>query len=569
MDLRIPRDRPTDRERTVIEAVVAPAETVEAGGRVVRGGHVARSKRHLLLPALAAVQSEIGRVSPGAMAELAARLMIPPAEIYGVATFYGLLSTGAGAGVVVHVCVDPICATGPGIVADLDARGIAWEESSCLGHCDRAPAVFVQRAGKPDLEVTDARPGLDVDPDSAVGVPPTHAHGDQLLRRVTSARSGRPGAVDLDRFRSEGGLAGLRRALRLGPEGTLEAIGDLRGRGGAAFPTAAKWRAVRGGEAPRHVVCNADESEPGSFKDRVLLEGDPLAVLEGLVVAGVTVGADRGFVYLRGEYPLAADRVAAAIAVSRDAGILGPDVLGSGLGFDVELRLGQGAYVCGEETALIASIEGRRGEPRNRPPFPTTRGLFGRPTVVNNVETLAAVAATLANGAPSGTKLLSVSGAVDRPGVYEVPLGTTLGMLLSMAGRPATLGPVLLGGAAGAFVDDLDLPLSFEAARERGLSLGSGAVMVFAAQDDMADVARRIAAFFRRETCGQCVPCRVGVVRQEEALERWLADGSNEAREALAELAEVMTDASICGLGQTASSAIGSAIRLGILGRRG
>ncbi len=562
MDARLPADAPTAREREVVAAAVPAAERTEADGRVVRGGHAARALRHHLLPALAAVQAELGWVSPGAQAEIARRLAVPAAEVFGVAGFYGLLATEPRPDVVVHLCVDPVCG-GPGtIAASLDARDIAWEETSCLGHCDRAPAAFVQRAGAADVEVPAA--GAALDPAAASGDhPPTRAVGDRLLARV-----GAPDPLDLHAYRESDGLVALGLALELGPDRTIARLDDagLLGRGGAAFPAAAKWRAVRAGAAPRHVVCNADESEPGTFKDRVLLEGDPFAVLEGMAVAGVTVGAEHGVLYLRGEYPRAADRVRRGIGILREEGILGADVLGSGLAFDVELRIGQGAYVCGEETALIASVEGFRGEPRNRPPYPTSRGLFGRPTAVNNVETLASVVAILA-GDPRDTKLFPVSGAVAHPGLYEVPLGTTLRELVALSGTDVDgTGPILLGGAAGAFVDDPDLPLSFEAARDRGLSLGSGAVMVFGREADMGDVVSRIAAFFRRETCGQCVPCRVGVVRQEEALTR-LLDGDGEAGERLRELDRVMTDASICGLGQTAASAIRSALDLGLVGR--
>jgi NADH-quinone oxidoreductase subunit F len=328
------------------------------------------------------------------------------------------------------------------------------------------------------------------------------------------------------------------------------------------------------------VVANADESEPGTFKDRVLMEGDPFALVEGMTVAGYAVGATRGFVYVRGEYPEATRRVRQAIAAARGAGLLGDDVLGAGFAFDVEVRRGGGAYICGEETALFNSIEGFRGEPRQKPPFPTEAGLFGAPTAVNNVETLAAVLDVLrrgptayrADGTPDspGTKLFCLSGAVARPGVYEVPFGTPLRDLLALGGATDDPGAVLLGGAAGSFVapGDLDVPLSFEAVRSLGLTLGSGAVIVFDASTDMADVVGRIAAFFRHESCGQCVPCRVGTVRQEEALVR-LAGGSDPVVETalLADVDRVMKDASICGLGHTAGSAVASALRLGLIGR--
>jgi len=353
----------------------------------------------------------------------------------------------------------------------------------------------------------------------------------------------------------------------------------LVGRGGAAFPTGQKWLGVRSTPLPRYLVCNADESEPGTFKDRVIMEGDPFSLIEAMTVAGFATGCERGYLYIRGEYPLAAARLDNAIRRCRERGFLGVDVLGQGVRFDVELRRGAGAYICGEETALLNSIEGRRGEPRNKPPFPTQVGLFGQPTVINNVETLVNVLPIVIEGGrafastgterSTGTKLFCVSGHAARPGVYEAPFGITLGELLALAGGPGGSGrlqAILLGGAAGAFVtpDQLDIPLTFEGTRAAGASLGSAVVMPFDDTVDLRQVLRRIAQFFRDESCGQCVPCRVGTVRQEELLARLAADrplGSADQEVAmLRELAQVMRDASICGLGQTASGAIESAL---------
>ena len=363
---------------------------------------------------------------------------------------------------------------------------------------------------------------------------------------------------------------------------------NLVGRGGAAFPTGRKWEAVAKAPArPHYVVCNADESEPGTFKDRLLMEGDPFAIIEGMTIAAHATDSRRGYVYIRGEYPLAARRMASAIEAARRAGLLGHNILGSGLDFDIELRRGAGAYICGEETALFNSIEGKRGEPRNKPPFPVHVGLFGKPTVVNNVETLAniplivtdggAVYAGVGTTGSSGPKLFCVCGHVHRPGLYEVPFGRTLGNLIEMAGGVPGGKPIraiLLGGAAGMFVgpEKLDVPLTFEATRAIGATLGSGVVMVFDDTVDMAGILARIAAFFRDESCGQCVPCRVGTVRQEELLARLRSGktlGSRTGELALLkEIGQAMRDASICGLGQTASNAIESALAnlTGILG---
>jgi NADH-quinone oxidoreductase subunit F len=354
----------------------------------------------------------------------------------------------------------------------------------------------------------------------------------------------------------------------------------LMGRGGAAFPTGVKWAAVAAEPAePHYVVCNADESEPGTFKDRVLMAGDPFAIIEAMTICGIATRSTRGFLYVRGEYPDAEVRIAQAAAAARAAGLLGDDVCGSGYAFDLEIRRGAGAYICGEETALFNSLEGRRGEPRSKPPFPSQAGVFGKPTVVNNVETLANVLPILTEGAAAwaatgtasstGTRLFCVSGHVARPGLYELPFGVTLGEVLTRAGGVAggrDLQAILLGGAAGVFVgpESLSQRLTFEDTRAAGLTLGSGVVMVFDDTADLADLLGRIATFFEDESCGQCVPCRVGTVRQRELIAQLRADVGVTARAerlaTLAELGQAMRDASICGLGQTASSAVESAV---------
>ena len=314
------------------------------------------------------------------------------------------------------------------------------------------------------------------------------------------------------------------------------------------------------------------------------MEEDPFAIIEAMTIEGFATGAERGLLYLRAEYPLSAARMAGAIATARAAGHLGPDILGAGFSFDIEIRRGAGAYVCGEETALFESIEGKRGEPRNKPPFPVEVGLFGKPTAVNNIETLVNVPGIVADGGEAfaaigtegstGSKLFCLSGAVERPGVYELDFGATLGELLALAGGVrggARLKAVLLGGAAGVFVgpDALDLPLTFEATRAAGATLGSGVVMVFDEGVDLVGTLLRIAAFFRDESCGQCVPCRIGTVRQEELLARVAAGrplGSLADELALlADLGRGLRDASICGLGQTASAAVESAVRAGLV----
>ncbi|MEI5519223.1 NAD(P)H-dependent oxidoreductase subunit E [Streptomyces brasiliscabiei] len=607
MDLHFGDSKPTDEEKAAVDALLGPPESSWEGAardemraadlRWARGGREARERRDLLLPGLHAINDRIGWISEGALDYLCRRLTVPPAEAYGVATFYSMFSVKPRPATVLHVCTDLACAAAG--AADLCARvearlglgsGVGVERSPCLGLCERAPAALAIKAGDPvrtavaapataeaAVLAASAPDSADEEPPAAMAVPQA---GDPSLTLL-----GRVGVVDpasLDDYRAHGGYTALRRAFALGPAGVIREVTDsgLVGRGGAAFPTGRKWQATASQpDHPHYVVCNADESEPGTFKDRVLMEGDPFSLVEAMTIAGYATGAHRGYLYLRGEYPRALRRLENAIAQARARGLLGDDVLGQGYAFDIEIRRGAGAYICGEETALFNSIEGYRGEPRSKPPFPVEKGLFGKPTVENNVETLVNVLPVLTMGAPAyaaigtgrstGPKLFCVSGSVDRPGIYELPFGATLGELLTLAGVRDRLRAVLLGGAAGGFVrpDELDIPLTFEGTREAGTTLGSGVVMAF---DDTVPLPRlllRIAEFFRDESCGQCVPCRVGTVRQEEALHRIAERTGAAAADDIALLREVgraMRDASICGLGQTAWNAVESAIdRLG------
>jgi NADH-quinone oxidoreductase subunit F len=445
-----------------------------------------------------------------------------------------------------------------------------------IGHADVATVIGALTPAA-DAPTGSTRPGHLTSRNAVDAVPQAGGPGLRLLARV-----GTTDATDLAAYRATAGYAGLERALAIGATATVEEViaSKLVGRGGAAFPTGRKWAAVAGQSArPRYLVCNADESEPGTFKDRVLMEHDPFAVLEGMTIAAFASGCERGYLYVRGEYPHAEAVMARAIDDARSAALLGPDILGSGFGFEIEIRRGAGAYICGEETALFNSIEGKRGEPRNKPPFPVEVGLFGKPTVVNNVETLANVPLVLRDGGEAfarigtegstGPKLFCLSGNVMRPGLYEVDFGATLGDLLALAGgveSERSIQAILLGGAAGVFVssDQLAMPLTFEGTKAAGATLGSGVVMVFDETVDLAAILLRIARFFRDESCGQCVPCRVGTVRQEELLHRLATNRPNGSREdelrLFNDVAQAMRDASICGLGQTAASAIGSAI---------
>ncbi len=609
MDLRLTTAEPTSDERDVVDAVLGLPESGWEGGErspldghVARGGRAQRERRHLLLPALQALQRRVGWITDAGMGYVCRRLSVPPAEAYSVASFYALLSTEERPPTVLHVCDDVACRVNGGVELAAGLRvhldGAATIlPCPCLGMCERAPAALVQSTGPPGLiQIGEAaedvlRPYVTGETPaplwsgSAYSTPQTTdpgARGElRLLRRV-----GVVNPTSLEEYRAHGGYEALRAAVDMGPDGVIRELkaSKLLGRGGAAFPTGRKWEAVAGqATRPHYFVCNADESEPGTFKDHVLMEFDPFSLVEAMTIGGFATGSERGYLYLRGEYPNAAVMLGWAIGRARDAGLLGANVDGSGFAFDIELRTGAGAYIAGEETALFNSIEGYRPEPRNKPPFPVERGLFGKPTGVNNVETLVNVLEVLRIGGEefagigtegsTGTRLFCLSGCVEQPGLYEVEFGATLRDLLVLAGGVrggGRLQTVLLGGAAGTFVgpEELDVRLTFEDTRAGGYTLGSGVVCVFDEAVDMPDVVLRIAAFFRDESCGQCVPCRVGTVRQEEALHRLHAGrtlGSADREVGLLnDIADGMRDASICGLGQTAASAVMSAVKLGL-----
>lgn len=602
MDLRHLPDEPTDEERLAIDAVLGPAQPDE-GIRPPQGLRAVASRRHLLLPALHAAQARRGWVSRGALGYICRRLEVPPAEAWGVASFYALFALAEQPPVVAHLCDDVACKLAgadalredlrsrfgePGTAREHGTHSSTWARSPCLGLCEQAPAVLLQCAGERPREALFGHASVEAivraletceAPARAPAV--VHQAGEASLRLLR--RVGRVDPTSLDDYRAHGGYGALRRALEIGPLGVIREVSEagLVGRGGAAFPTGRKWEAVaRAPVRPHYLVCNADESETGTFKDRVLMEEDPFALVEAMTIAGYAIGAEKAYLYVRAEYPLAYERLNNVLAQARRRGLLGEDVMGRGVRFDIEIRRGAGAYICGEETALFNSIEGYRGEPRTKPPFPVEVGLFGKPTVVNNVETLANVidivqmgaSAWRAVGTPGspGTRLFCLSGHVARPGVYEVPFGTTLRALIDLAGgvrEGRRLKAVLLGGAAGTFVgpEELELPLTFEDSRKAGVTLGSGVVMVFDERAQILPVLARIAEFFRDESCGQCVPCRVGTVRQEEIVMRLVRQqprgGSREGELLLLrELGQAMRDASICGLGQSASSAIESAV---------
>jgi NADH-quinone oxidoreductase subunit F len=604
MDLRFTDKPPSSEEVDALNAVLGSVSGVSDGlavdgsdawNREFGGLHKAKNQRHLLLNALWGLQDRVGYISEGGLGELSRRLDAPPSEVYGTASFYGLFHMEPTPKRVVHVCTDLACAmlSAQSLLerAEAHAAGradVAVHASPCLGLCDGAPAVLTIESGEHPHDAvichaTDALIAKSIDDGPHhVEVEPTP--GDAIPQRgdaslVLLSRVGVADPLSLDSYREHGGYEALTKAFAIGAATVVEEVSasKLLGRGGAAFPAGRKWAAVAGQAAfPHYLVCNADESEPGTFKDRAVMEGDPFALIEAMTIAAFATNCAQGFIYLRGEYPRARLHLQNAIALARAASLLGNNIMGSGFHFDVEIIRGAGAYICGEETAIFNSIEGYRGEPRSKPPFPVDVGLFGKPTVVNNVETLINVLPIVRGGGEAyarigtegstGTKLFCLSGAVEKPGVYEVPFGATLRELLALAGgmrNSANLQAVLLGGAAGSFVNasHLDMPLTFEGARAGGATLGSGVVLVIDDQTPIAPMLRSIAGFFRSESCGQCVPCRVGTVRQDEALQRLtLHNGGQPDIALLREIGQAMRDASICGLGQTAWNAIESAL---------
>jgi NADH-quinone oxidoreductase subunit F len=520
-----------------------------------------------LLPALHAAQKHYGWLPQEVAADVAAALKVPLADVHGVIEFYGLFYNEPIGKRIIRVCTDPACAlkgadevlnhlcAHHGIHPDQTTPDAVTtiERAPCLGLCEHAPAALVDEQAE-----TDISPKLN---HYNLGRPRSLVYGSlRLLTKNCDHKT--TSLVDYGKYEA------LKKAKRMKPSDVIAEIktSGLVGRGGAAFPTGLKWEGAA--NAPgneKYVVCNADESEPGTFKDRVLLLDDPHRTIEGMCIAAYAIGASKGYIYLRGEYPYILPVLENALTEARQAGYLGR-------AFDIVIRLGAGAYICGEETALFESIEGKRGFPRVKPPFPTTHGLFGKPTAINNVETLCNVPLIFEKGAAEyrkigtekspGPKLFCVSGDVAKPGLYEVPFGVTLRELLELAGCE-TFQAVLFGGAAGAFAtpDQVDMKLTFEDLRAAGLPLGSGVITVFDETRDLRDVLARLGKFFAHESCGKCYPCQMGTQRQMEILDR-IAEGKMLAGDVdrLQDVGWTMTDSSLCGLGQTAASAVLSAL---------
>ncbi len=527
-----------------------------------------------LIPALNAIQERLGWLPREELEELARDVRRPRYEIEGLISFYPHFRTTPPAKVALHVCHDLSCwlRDGEDRLAELKSRygedaEVELVEVSCLGRCDIAPAAAVNErpvavSGVDDLVET-ARSSTVEELVAASRDEPwpndPYPAGSGIAERYASLRALLAGDLDPD-----------------DAIGTLK-DSDLRGMGGAGFPTGQKWGLVRAAGGVTYAICNADESEPGTFKDRQILADQPHLVLEGLLLGMAVVGAEQGWVFIRHEYGPEEAVLRAEIEALRRAGVIGPDACGSGRRLDLEIFVSPGGYILGEETALLECMEGHRGEPRNKPPFPGNYGLQGRPTLLNSVETFADVPVILQRGADGwkdqgigdsvGWKFFAVSGHVANPGIYCVPMGTTVGELIAEAGGVrdgAQLAAVQPGGASSNFIgpDQLDLPLDFGTLAEAGTMLGSGAMVVIAEGTDLLAASTNVLRFFRNESCGKCVPCRVGSTKAHSLLRETLDGGQPLDRDTILRLEETMRKTSICGLGQVALGPVVSVLGL-------
>jgi NADH-quinone oxidoreductase subunit F len=524
-----------------------------------------------LLPILHAFHDRDGVLGEETLRTISKRLQHPLADLFGTVTFYHFLRRERPGKDAPRVCDGIICKLhgADQLLAELASEGAS--PMPCAGRCD-APIPVLR--GDRTFAGTSKQT-------LRAAVSPLPAKNPGGSTECVFAAIRQPGRNTLDGYLGSGGYEGLKRAVEMAPDDLIALIADskLAGRGGAGFPTGTKWKAVRQAPGePKTIVANADEGEPGCFKDRALMDYDPHALLEGMAIAAYATGATQGFIYLRYEYPETFALLAGAIADAERKGFLGSNIAGARHTFRVYLRRGAGAYICGEEGSLLNSLEGKHPFPRNRPPFPVTHGYDDKPTAVNNVETLCSVPPIVVHGAEwyrglgmngqAGTKLISLSGDIARPGNYEVPLGLPLRTLLhEWAGGPAPgrrIQAVTMAGLSGGFLagDDLDVTLDEPSIRKKGSFLGAGGIMVFDDTRDMVLVAREAMAFFAHESCGKCFPCRIGTQRLTERLageakhldlERW--------RSEVLDLGKVMKATSACGLGIAAPLVTDSLLR--------
>jgi NADH:ubiquinone oxidoreductase subunit F (NADH-binding)/NADH:ubiquinone oxidoreductase subunit E len=539
-------------------------------------------EKHGLVETLITAQEAYGCLPEDVLAYVADRLNIPMSRVYGVATFYDTFTLEpVGKESHTRICAGPVCAVagahklseaacqhaGISEPGQTSADGkTSVREVSCLGLCDQAPAALTNQRAQANLTLNDI-PALlrgEAQP------PRLQVRGNP---RELTGPIGRIAPTDLGAHRAEGAFAAFDKAVRdMTPEQIIAEIkkSNLTGRGGAGFPTGTKLDMARQSPSQiKYVVCNFDESEPGTFKDRVMMEGNPFRVLEGLALSAYAIGAHQGYIFIRNEYAAATAIVETALDEMARANLLGDDILGTGFDFHVEIRHNAGAYVCGEETAQFEAIEGERGHPRAKPPYPTVSGLFGQPTAINNVETLAVVPSLILHGGEwfhqwgtersVGLKLFCLSGHVKQPGVVEAPLGLTVRELIEEFGGGFDGEPqaILMGGAAGGFLHpaNFDTPLTHEALRPLDVPIGSGAMMVFNQTVDLWDVLESLAHFFVHETCGQCAPCRLGTHQIHHLIQK--VNAATDApgdRQKLEHLGQTIRRTCKCGLGLTAAN---------------
>ncbi len=553
---------------------------IEAQIRELSGKH--QDNPETILEMLTELQHQRGNLEGEAITDIGRSTKIPPATAFGVASFYSMLNLNEKVEKTIRVCEGPVCwLCGAGEVRQEVEQAFAgspvWKvtRTSCLGLCDRAPAMLVngQQAGPVGSgKAGDIARGWK-------GQPTDYSRARKGELRVMMANAGKINPDSITSALEHGAYQALKAVLKQNPEAVLSEVeaSGLSGRGGAGFPVGRKWRFVaQAKQSPKYILCNADESEPLIFKDRVLIDTNPHQILEGMAVAGYACGAREAFIYIRGEYVSQADRLRHAIAEAEQAGWLGEDIQGTDYSFHIHMHLGAGAYICGEETALIESLEGKRGEPRTRPPYPPTYGYHGLPTLVNNVESYAAVPAIILNGASwyrslsgaaiPGTKIYMLLGHVKRPGLFEAPFGLTLRQIIEEVGGGMLDGSkfnfALTGGAAGTIVGEtlMDIPIDY-ASGAKGISLGAGAFLVCDQRVSVVALLRELLHFFANESCGKCTPCRVGTYRANEILTKMAAgEGKPGDVNELNALAEVMFDSSFCGLGQSVPTPIRSAL---------
>ncbi len=557
-------------------------------------------KRSALIPMAMYAQDHFGYVSEEMVTEIARRLELNTLQVTETLAYYSMIHRRPVGKHHVQVCTNISCMLrggtkvwercqkklGIGHKEVTDDGVFSLEEVECIGACTGAPAMQVGYDFYENLSPEKAEAILD---DLAEGRKPrpepyTTGAKDETIpaeQRVISARFNKKNSTSLETYRANDGYTALEKALKgMTPEQVIEEVkkSNLRGRGGAGFPTGMKWSFVpKQTDKPKYILCNADESEPGTCKDRPLMELDPHQLIEGMLLAGYAVNAHRGYIYIRGEYRYVLDIVDRAIEEAYKAGILGRKVLGTDFSFELSTHTGAGAYECGEESALMESLEGKRGYPRIRPPFPAVVGLYGCPTVINNVESLSSVPAIIRMGGEAyaglgtpkngGTRLFCVSGHVNRPGLYEVPMGYNLMKLIELAGGMLdgrALKAVVPGGSSTPLLkaEECDLAMDFDSLAKAGSMLGSGAVVVVAEGTCMVDFARRIMKFYAHESCGWCIPCREGTSWLKRLLDRFHAGGGrSEDIQLVDDLAKNIFGRTFCPLGDAAAMPTMSIVR--------